>query len=141
MGEEREVLFRKKSVDRLSSPEQLDDYLHVTTPAMWAVLAAAILLLAGLLLWSRFAVIESFAAGTASVEKGILTVTFDDPESADRVEPGMMVTIGDAQVAIASVGTDSEGNRIATANAIMPDGVYEARVGYRQTQMIRILFN
>ena len=113
----------------------------MTNPGIWVLLACVILLLAGLLVWSRFAVIESFAAGTASVEKGIMTVTFDDPESAEKVEPGMMVTIGDAQVAIASVGTDSEGNRIATANAIMADGVYEAHVGYRQTQMIRILFN
>lgn len=141
MSDDNSSLFRKKSVDRLSSPEQLDDYLHVTTPTMWAVLAAAILILAGLLLWSRFAVIESFASGTASVDKGLLTITFDDPETAQRVEPGMTVSIGDTQASIASVGTDSLGNTIATANAIIPDGVYEARVGYRQTQMIKILFN
>ncbi len=141
MAEEQNELYRKKSVDRLSSPEQLDDYLHVTTPAVWAVLAAAILLLAGLLIWSRFAVIESFAAGSAVVEQGIMQITFDDPETAMNVETGMTVTIGDTQTAITSVGTDSLGNRIATANVTMPDGVYEARVGYRQTQMIRMLFN
>lgn len=141
MAEEQNELYRKKSVDRLSSPEQLDDYLHVTTPAVWAVLAAAILLLAGLLIWSRFAVIESFAAGSAVVEQGIMQITFDDPETAMNVETGMTVTIGDTQTAITSVGTDSLGNRIATANVKMPDGVYDARVGYRQTQMIRMLFN
>lgn len=141
MAEEQNELYRKKSVDRLSSPEQLDDYLHVTTPAVWAVLAAAILLLAGLLIWSRFAVIESFAVGSAVVEQGIMQITFDDPETAMNVETGMTVTIGDTQTAITSVGTDSLGNRIATANVTMPDGVYDARVGYRQTQMIRMLFN
>ena len=29
-----EQIFRKKSLDRLSSPEQLNDYLHVTSPGM-----------------------------------------------------------------------------------------------------------
>ena len=27
-------LFRKKSMDRISSPEQLNDYIRVSTPSM-----------------------------------------------------------------------------------------------------------
>ena len=45
-------LFRKKSLDRVSSPEQLNDYIRVTTPAVWLVLLALVILLAGMLLWS-----------------------------------------------------------------------------------------
>ena len=52
-------LFRKESMERISSPEKLDDYLHVTTPAVWLVLAAAILLLAGLFAWSAATAVES----------------------------------------------------------------------------------
>ena len=37
------TLFRKKSLDRITSPEQLDEYLHVTSPSVWILLAAAIL--------------------------------------------------------------------------------------------------
>ena len=37
-------LFRKESMERVSSPEILRDYLHVTSPAIWVVLAAVILL-------------------------------------------------------------------------------------------------
>ena len=40
-----EQIFRKKSLDRLSSPEQLNDYLHVTSPGIWIVLGAVIFLL------------------------------------------------------------------------------------------------
>ena len=40
-------IFRKKSLDRISSPEALDDYLRVTTPAIWLILTAVIMLLAG----------------------------------------------------------------------------------------------
>ena len=42
-----ESLFRKNSVEHISSPEQLNDYLRVTSPAIWVVLIAVIILLAG----------------------------------------------------------------------------------------------
>ena len=28
-------LFRQKSIDRVSSPEQLQDYMRVTNPGVW----------------------------------------------------------------------------------------------------------
>ena len=58
-------LFRKKSLERISSPEALNDYLRVTGPAVWLVLSAIILLIAGMLIWSSVASIDSIAAGTA----------------------------------------------------------------------------
>lgn len=33
-------IFRKKSVEKMSSPEQLNDYVKVTNPGVWMVLAA-----------------------------------------------------------------------------------------------------
>ena len=33
-------LFREKSLNYISSPEQLNDYLKVTKPAVWIVLIA-----------------------------------------------------------------------------------------------------
>ena len=42
-------IFRQKSVERISSPEQLQDYMRVTTPGVWMVLLAVILLLAGVI--------------------------------------------------------------------------------------------
>ena len=35
-------------MESLTSPEQLTDYLHVTTPTVWIVMAAIILLLFGI---------------------------------------------------------------------------------------------
>ena len=52
--DEKNNIFRQKSMERLSSPEQLNDYLKVTNPAVWVVLAAVIFLLAGLFIWSFF---------------------------------------------------------------------------------------
>ena len=47
-----ESLFRKKSIERISSPEEIDEYMRVTSPSMWLVLGAVILLLLGILVWS-----------------------------------------------------------------------------------------
>ena len=44
-------LFRKKSIERVSSPEQLNDYVKVSSPGIWAVLAAVLILLAGAFVW------------------------------------------------------------------------------------------
>ena len=46
------TLFREKSMEKISSPEQLNDYIRVTTPSVWLVLLALVILLAGILAWS-----------------------------------------------------------------------------------------
>ncbi len=45
-------IFRKKSMERVSSLEALNDYIRVTTPSVWIVLIALVVLLAGMLAWS-----------------------------------------------------------------------------------------
>lgn len=47
-------IFRQESIDRISSPEKLDDYIRVTTPGVWITLIAIVLLLAGAIVWSIF---------------------------------------------------------------------------------------
>ena len=51
-------LFREKSLERISSPEQLDDYIRVTTPSVWLVLIATVILLVGIIIWSFFGTVE-----------------------------------------------------------------------------------
>ena len=134
-------LFSRKSIDRISSPEQLGDYLHVTAPSIWIVLLAVLLLLASLLVWSAVTAVESYAAGTAEVQSGVLTLTFDDGEKAENVEVGMNVKIGEYQTPVLSVGQDGVGNVFAVAETNLTDGAYEAKVGYRSTRIIQMLFN
>ena len=126
---------------RMSSPEQLNDYLKVTSPKIWVLLSAVILLVAGLLLWSSFTTIESYATGTAQAVGGELVVTFDDPEKASKVQPGMEMEVGDVETEVLAVGTNENGDLIASAHAHIPDGSYKVRVGYKTTQVISMLLN
>lgn len=47
-------IFRQKSIDKVSSPEKLDDYIRVTTPSVWITLAAIAILLIGTIVWGIF---------------------------------------------------------------------------------------
>ncbi len=69
-------IFREKSLERVSSPEELNDYIRVTTPSVWLVLAALVILLAGMLAWSVFGTVEAHAAdGSAEQVHPIVYVT------------------------------------------------------------------
>ncbi|MDD6051709.1 MAG: hypothetical protein PUC00_10670 [Clostridiales bacterium] len=52
-------IFRQKSLDRISSPEEIDNYMRVTRPRLWLALGVIVLLLAALILWSITARIEA----------------------------------------------------------------------------------
>jgi hypothetical protein len=45
-------------IDRVSSPEQLNDYIHVTSPSVWIVMATVLILIIGMLVWSIFGTVE-----------------------------------------------------------------------------------
>ena len=47
-------IFRKKSLERVTSPEQLNDYIKVTTPSVRINLAATLILIVGTLVWAVF---------------------------------------------------------------------------------------
>lgn len=44
-------IFRKSSIDRVNSPEQLNDYIRVANPSVWVILLAIAVLLVGVVIW------------------------------------------------------------------------------------------
>ena len=57
-NEKKTSIFREKSMDRISGPESLNDYIRVTSPSVWVALLALLILLAGMLTWSIFGKIK-----------------------------------------------------------------------------------
>ncbi len=55
---EEKSIFRKKSLERVTSPEQLNDYIKVTTPSVWMILFATLILIIGTLFWGIFGKIQ-----------------------------------------------------------------------------------
>ena len=59
MEEQKNRLFRQKNLESIESPEVLDHYLRVTSPGVWLVMAAVILILIGVCVWGVFGHIDS----------------------------------------------------------------------------------
>ncbi len=133
-------LYREKSLKYISSPDQLNDYLKVTKPGVWAVLAAVIILLVGLLIWGNFAYIGSSVEGTAQVEDNSLVMTFDSQELASHVKEGMTIWVGETENIIISIGKDQKGQIFAVADTDLENGTYDATVTYKKTQVLGLLF-
>lgn len=70
--------MNKKANDpvRVNSPEELDNYIRVSTPAVWIVLAVVITLLLAALVWSVFGTVDAVdAAGNVTSVHPITFVT------------------------------------------------------------------
>ena len=67
------TLFRQKSLDRISSPEQLNDYIRVSTPSVWMLLLAIVILLLGVCVWGVFGHLDTTLPVAAVAENGVVT--------------------------------------------------------------------
>ena len=98
-------LFRKKSMDRISSPEQLNDYIRVSTPSVWLLLAAIVILLVGVCVWGVLGHMDTTLPVVAVAENGTVTAYVRQAD-AEKVQPGMAVTIGDREGKVASISVE-----------------------------------
>jgi HlyD family secretion protein len=87
-------IFRKVSLDRLSSPEQLDQVMQVTRPQGWLALASIGLLLVVALVWGALGTLAEKVGGRGILVKsgGILEVV---TEAGGRVTD-VAVQVGDS---------------------------------------------
>ena len=86
-------IFRKKSIDRMSSPEQLNDYIKVTNPGVWMALAAIVILLIGVCGWGVFGTLETKLPGAAVSQDG-QTVLYVKEDDLSAVKENMSVYLG-----------------------------------------------
>ena len=98
-------LFRKKSLQRIASPEQLSAYIRVSTPSVWLLLTAIVILLAGVCVWGVFGRMDTALTAVAVAgDKGV--TAYVRAEEAERIEAGARVTIGGAGGSVISVSAE-----------------------------------
>lgn len=96
-----QAIFRQVAIERLSTPEQLDQVMRVTSPLQWLMMACVMVLVVGSLLWSVFATVPvkvpsqgilispGGVLAVASEHGGRLTKLF--VRSGDKVTAGQVV--------------------------------------------------
>ena len=105
-------LFRRKSIDRISSPEQLNDRLRVVNPGVWLLLAGILLVLAGICVWGFFGRLNTVLPVGAMTAQGN-TTCYVKEESRERIALGMEVATEDRttfveDISLVPVQVDSE---------------------------------
>ena len=159
-GKERDhgkKLFRKQSMDRISSPEELHDYIQVTGPRLWMVLTAIAVLLAGLVVYASTVTMENTMDVTVTVDNCIdeneepgdasftIVTCMLDPAQKDLVNTGMKVRVAGQTGEIASmfVNGDQLGIVIDMEKSYLglPDGEYPAQIVLENITPISFLLN
>ncbi len=133
---EDSTVFRKKALDRISSPEQLTDYLRVTNPGIWVILVAVLLLLGGLFAWASIGTLETTAQAKVLVENHTAQVVMT---GAETLRDGMPLRIASQEFVIASAASDEYGRAFGIAEVNLPDGTYDGTVVVEQTRPISFL--
>lgn len=98
-------LFKKSSMDRVSSPEQLHDYVKVANPGLWMVISAIVILLVGVILWGFIGRIDT-TMSTAIVTEGGASVIYVGESAVEKIDIGMIVRSGDKEYKITGISKE-----------------------------------
>ncbi|MBR2570679.1 MAG: hypothetical protein IKE30_00905 [Clostridia bacterium] len=142
----QERLFRKKSIERISSPEQLNDYMQVTNPGIWMVLAAVIILLAGLIVSSALATLQSTIPAQGEVLTDGRSISVELPISRkDAISPGMPVKAAGLSAHVEYIYQNNDVLNVIVlpddGDASLPAGIYDVEIIEETIAPISFLLN
>ncbi|MEL6222850.1 MAG: hypothetical protein AAFQ57_15840 [Cyanobacteria bacterium J06626_14] len=130
---DRNSLFRKESLERLSSPEQLDQLMQIVTPKSWLPLGAlGALVLAGLI-WSVVGRIpitvtgEGLLVESATGSDKLIGVTYFAKADGDRIQPGMDILLLPSGISRETGGIRGEVKTVAESPFQTLDDIREVR--------------
>lgn len=117
---ENKSIFRQVALERLSSPEQLDQLMQVTTPKGWLALLAVGGLLAAALIWSIFGAIPAQMDGQGILLRagGVanIFVASDGQIKKIQVRVGDVVRVGEVVARLAPTN-ETENSRVISPYA------------------------
>jgi len=157
---ENKQLFRQKSLDKVNSPESLNEYLKVTSPGVWLLLVTIIVLLCGAIIWGCFGHIDT-SVKAAVISDGTESVCMVPEEALNSVVDNQMLTIEDKEykltpdvlepktikestnVYVLLAGELTAGDIVYEINLdeVLPEGVYQAEIVTETIKPITFLLN
>ena len=97
-------IFRKESIERVSSPDQLDDYIRVQKPSVWIILALVIALLIAVFVWAGTAKLETTVTAFGIMDSSNPKNTVTCYLTADKA-----ANVKEGQPAVLSYDTEYQG--------------------------------
>ncbi len=130
-------IFREKSIQKVQSPDNLNEYIRVSNPGIWILMVSIVFLLLGLCIWGCFGQLRTVVSGQALCENGVVSCILPD-ENAAGVQPGMTAELGGQKGTVTQVS----GN-VCTIETEEPlaDGAYPAKILVETIHPISFLMN
>ena len=132
-------LFRQKTVEKMSTPDDLTEYLKVTSTSVWMVLGAVLVLLTGLIAWGFLGHLDTKVDARVSIKDGQVTVKIPAIDAED-VKGGMEIEIEGKSTKIRDVVTDEFGRTTGSCSIDLPDGEYDAEITTESLTPVSFLF-
>lgn len=136
----RNNVFREKSLERIQSPEALNDYIRVSNPGIWLLLAAVIILLLGACVWGAFGHVSTTLDVLAVAEGGNISCTVTEEQFAE-VETGMTVTVGSESGTVSALYRSNGSCRVLVDGLSLPDGSFPAQIVVETIHPLSLIFN
>lgn len=90
-------LFKTHQINKVNSPEQLNDYIKTATPSSWLIVAAAIILLTSVLIWATFGSLNTTVT-VKGIADGAKVVCYSENTSNIKVGDAVKVGSNDGKV-------------------------------------------
>ena len=137
-----EELFRKKSLDKVKSPDNLDDYIQIANPGVWLIIISAIVLLVGACIWGTFGHIDSIIDTVVKVDEQGITCSILE-EDVSTVMVGMTVKVGNNQLEIIDIGqkTATGYTCILKTDSSIEKGFYNGKIVIQSVKPFAFVFN
>ncbi|MBR0414566.1 MAG: hypothetical protein IJI67_05820 [Clostridia bacterium] len=101
-------ILSKQSNDKVTSPEQLNDYIKVSNVGVWLVLLMIFALLVGVFVWACFGSLKEVVDTTGVAQSGTVTCYITDNS---KVSVGNEVKIGELKGTVVSVSETPLSNK------------------------------
>ncbi|MCQ2609304.1 MAG: hypothetical protein MJ151_00700 [Lachnospiraceae bacterium] len=121
--------FRPEAIKKLTTPEELTDYIKVSTPSTWIIAIGVFIFLIGVSVWLFFGVINTSIKTTVVAKEGVVQIIVND-KNVKRVEEQMKVKVNDRYLKVERVCSYEDavtGYRLYLEGDIA-DGVYPAEI-------------
>lgn len=152
-------IFREKSLKKISSPEDLNEYVKVANPGVWVLLISVIILLLGFIAWGYFGKIDTKVDSFAIIEnnkgqtylkeqyiqdmtKDSFVIIDDEKYNITSISELPMQVKDDVNSTYLHIAGFEVGDWVYTVdfNINMPNGTYESKIVTERVKPISLLF-
>lgn len=137
-----EKLYSKESLEKIKSPEMLNDYIKVSRPHSWVIIIIIFLTILIFLIWANFCVLD-IQLDTVVISRPDIIYTIVNKEDIMKIDVGREVRVNKNSLKISNIGKyDEELNGyIVYLEGNIPQGNYDGKIILESIHALKLYLN